>query len=193
MRVTAQAHVWLLPVLCPGAKALDGTAGNGWDTLFLAQQIAPGGWLWWVDVQAEALGSTQERVAPWLVQLHGQAILGHHQDFPVLLEKAKVLPQHRLDAAIFNLGYLPGGDPQIVTTSASTLCALDTTFRALRSGGRLAVVAYPGHPGGAEETAAVADWVEAGLEQGVMHRWIHPASAAAPPHAPQGFFVEKRG
>lgn len=48
----------------------------------------------------------------------------------------------------FNLGYLPGGDKAITTTSETTLVALGAAERILMPGGLISVVAYVGHPGG---------------------------------------------
>lgn len=48
----------------------------------------------------------------------------------------------------FNLGYLPGGDKRIITSSASTLLALEAAKDLLLPGGLISVVAYVGHPGG---------------------------------------------
>lgn len=64
----------------------------------------------------------------------------------------------KVAATMFNLGYLPGGDHSVITHSQSTIPALAAALRLLRTGGVLTVVVYPGHPGGDEEAAAVADW-----------------------------------
>jgi hypothetical protein len=54
-----------------------------------------------------------------------------------------------------NLGYLPGGDPALITRPDSTLAALQQSLHLLAPRGRLVVTVYPGHPGGAEEGAVV--------------------------------------
>ncbi|PLX86845.1 MAG: hypothetical protein C0614_03455 [Desulfuromonas sp.] len=54
-----------------------------------------------------------------------------------------------------NLGYLPGGNQQLTTRSDTTLSALSQALDILASKGRLAVVLYPGHGGGAEEAETV--------------------------------------
>ena len=41
-----------------GGRALDGTAGNGRDTLFLAQLAGGNGKVWAFDIQAQALSNT---------------------------------------------------------------------------------------------------------------------------------------
>ncbi|RVW34760.1 LINE-1 reverse transcriptase-like [Vitis vinifera] len=68
----------------------------------------------------------------------------------------------------FNLGYLPGGDKEVTTTSATTILALQAATRILASGGLISLVVYVGHPGGRDELEtiqafaselSVEDWV----------------------------------
>lgn len=68
-----------------------------------------------------------------------------------------------IGAVMFNLGYLPGGDPNIVTDLETTLPALEASLRLLRPGGVITLVLYGGHARGAAEKAAVLDYC-AGLE-----------------------------
>ena len=64
----------------------------------------------------------------------------------------------RLAAAIFNLGYLPGGDKSLITQARNTLRAVEGIWEILRPGGLLLIVLYPGHEGGAEEAAQLRAW-----------------------------------
>lgn len=48
----------------------------------------------------------------------------------------------------FNLGYLPGGEKQVITRSETTLLALEAAKRILAPGGLISIVVYLGHPGG---------------------------------------------
>lgn len=64
-------------------------------------------------------------------------------------------------AVMFNLGYLPGGDPGIITRAATTIPALDAAAALLRPDGVLTCVVYPGHEGGGEEAEAVEAWAAA--------------------------------
>ncbi|MGZ8095816.1 MAG: tRNA (mnm(5)s(2)U34)-methyltransferase, partial [Methylosarcina sp.] len=66
----------------------------------------------------------------------------------------------KINACMFNLGYLPGSDKSIITETATTLPALNAAVRMLSPAGILTVLAYPGHPGGAEETRQVEFWCE---------------------------------
>ena len=55
------AHALLQHVLQPGDVAIDATAGNGYDTLLLAQWVGDGGRIYAFDVQAQAIEATRER------------------------------------------------------------------------------------------------------------------------------------
>ncbi|ARA92157.1 MAG: methyltransferase domain-containing protein [Bacteroidetes bacterium] len=155
-RVLDVAHALLAEVLAPGAVAIDATLGNGHDTLFLARQVGPGGHVYGFDVQQAALDQTRRRLAEaGLVERCTLFRRGHEQ-------MAEVLPaavRGRVQAVTFNLGYLPGGpDRSVITRPATTLPALEASLALLAPGGRLTVVLYTGHPGGADEARAVEDW-----------------------------------
>ncbi|KAF7109203.1 hypothetical protein CFC21_109504 [Triticum aestivum] len=51
----------------------------------------------------------------------------------------------------FNLGYLPGGDKQIITVPETTELALQAASRIVGSGGLISVLVYIGHLGGRDE------------------------------------------
>src|SRR3954454_12453143 len=57
------SHVILSERLRPGDLVVDATAGNGHDTLFLAERVLPGGRVFAFDVQTEAIDATRVRVA----------------------------------------------------------------------------------------------------------------------------------
>ncbi len=155
-RVLDVAHALLAEVLTPGAVAVDATLGNGHDTLFLARQVGPAGHVYGFDVQQAALDQTRRRLAEaGLAERCTLFRCGHEQ-------MAEVLPaavRGRVQAVTFNLGYLPGGsDRSVITRPDTTLPALEAALALLAPGGRLTVVLYTGHPGGAGEARAVEDW-----------------------------------
>lgn len=163
MRLTELAHALLAETVGPGARAIDATAGNGHDTLFLARQVGPAGKVLALDIQPPAVAATRARL--------DQAGLGAACDIRVAdhgqLERL-LPPEFRgaTSGAILNLGYLPGADHALTTQPAGTLAALRAALAALRPGGRLVCVAYTGHPGGEEEGAAVAGFAEACRSEG---------------------------
>jgi predicted methyltransferase len=139
-----------------GGIGVDATAGRGHDTVFLARLLGAAGVVHACDVQPAALTATHQR---WLslptpnaaLHLHG---CGHESMKQSLAHHGVT----QLQAIIFNLGYLPGTDHAITTNAATTLAALRDLLPLLTPGGILTIVAYPGHPGGREELAAILDW-----------------------------------
>jgi predicted methyltransferase len=158
-RPTARAHRELAALIREGDLVIDATAGNGHDTAFLAARVGAEGKVLAFDIQAEAIASAGSRVeelglARCVTFLHAShATLADH-----------VAPG-AVAAVVFNLGYLPGGDHSLITRGEETLLALDQALVALKPGGLLVVVCYPGHPGGDRESEAVVQWSE-GLEPG---------------------------
>ncbi len=147
-------HDLLRRTLLPGDAALDGTAGRGKDTLLLAELVGETGRVFAFDVQEEACRATE-------ALLREQRLAGQVR---VICDGHEKLPDHvqePLRAAVFNLGYLPGGDHRCTTTAASTVAALSAALALLLPGGLLCVTAYVGHPGGREEYEAVADMLAA--------------------------------
>lgn len=154
LRPTQLAHREVAAVLRPGDLAIDATAGNGHDTVFLAERVGELGKVLAFDVQAEAIAAARARVAVAGLTARVVFIHGSHVD----------LSEHAAPgsaaAVMFNLGYFPGGDHTLITRTSGTLTALDAARVVLKPGGILTVVCYPGHPGGDEESAAVEAWSE---------------------------------
>ena len=141
----------------PPPFALDATAGKGRDTLFLAQAVGPQGAVLALDVQEAALSAARARLESAGLADRVRLVLSGHQDLAVLLPEAA---EGVLDAAVFNLGFLPGSDRRVVTTPETTLTALRMLETRLRPGAVISIHCYTGHPGGADETAAVTRWAE---------------------------------
>lgn len=155
LRLTDQAQQVVREVLRPGDVVIDGTAGNGYDTLLLARLVGPTGHVFAFDVQAAAIARTASL-------LRGKGIANatlfqrNHADL------ADVIPlEHRgrIGAAMFHLGYLPGGDRSIATGAGSSVVAVQTALEWLRPGGLLTVTAYSGLAAGAEETSVIREWL----------------------------------
>lgn len=154
-RPTQRAHRELAAVLREGDLAIDATAGNGHDTLFLTRQVGASGKVIAFDIQEEAIRSTRARLEAEGV---GDRVTLFQESHAKLREH--VVPGAAA-AVMFNLGYLPGGDVSRITEREETLEALGQALEVLRSGGLLSIVCYPGHPGGDEESAAVVSWAGA--------------------------------
>jgi ubiquinone/menaquinone biosynthesis C-methylase UbiE len=151
-RPTALVHEILKPLIRPGDWVIDATAGNGHDTLFLAECVGPEGRVLAFDVQEAALASARVRVGEmgW--------VDFHHESHTQMAARAAV---ETIAVVMFNLGYLPGENHELTTESGETLAALEMAARLIKSGGALSVICYPGHPAGAEEAVAVEAWMTA--------------------------------
>lgn len=153
------AHTLLERVVGPGDVAIDCTMGNGHDTLFLANLVGQGGHVFAFDIQESAVAATGKRLAQ-----HGitaQQVTRIQASHETLLEHIPADAYPSCKAAIFNLGYLPGGDKRICTTPQTTIVAIDALLSILAPGGLVVLVVYPGHAEGAVEAAAVLQHCEA--------------------------------
>lgn len=153
-RPTARAHREVAAVLREGDLAVDATAGNGHDTVFLAGLVGATGKVIAFDVQEQAIASTRQRLAAAGLLERVELVHGSHA---LICEHAAAASAA---AVMFNLGYLPGGDHEVITRTEETLQALEAAAGVLRPGGVLTIVCYPGHAGGDEESAAVLAWAE---------------------------------
>ena len=148
------AHDAVRSVVQPGDHVVDATAGNGHDTVFLAELVGEGGLVTAFDIQDQALATTWQRLET--AELKGRVALVH--------QGHETMVQHcepGLAAVMFNLGYLPSADHAVITTEKTTLSALEQAFSLLKEGGMLTCLCYPGHPGGEQEAETVTHWFRA--------------------------------
>jgi len=148
------SHYFLQERLKPGDRAIDGTCGNGQDTLFLAKLVASEGMVWAFDIQEGALARTREVLeAAGLADRVSLVHAGHERLAEFVAEPVR--------AILFNLGYLPTGERAIKTSAESTLAALEQGRQMLSPSGIIVIAVYTGHDGGEAEWAAVKGWAEA--------------------------------
>ncbi len=142
----------------PGDLAIDATCGRGQDTLFLARLVGKTGRVFAFDIQGQAIHSTYclVRKQGWLDVV--VMIKDDHSNM------ADHLSGNTPKACVFNLGYMPEGDHDIITTPHSTISALKNSLDILAADGVVSLVFYTGHPGGQEEYEAINDYVS-GLSQ----------------------------
>lgn len=139
----------LRPAIQDGDRVIDATAGNGHDTVFLAECVGPNGKVIAFDIQAEAIRAASARIEACG---YTQRVDFHHSSHEKMGDHAA---SGSIAAVMFNLGYLPGGDHGISTVSQETLNAIGKSIDLLRPGGVLSIVCYPGHPQGAVEATDV--------------------------------------
>jgi predicted methyltransferase len=159
-RPTGLVQGILSAIVKPGDWVIDATAGNGYDTLFLAERVGPMGKVLAFDVQAAAIEAARERIA---AAGFAARVAFYHESHALM--EAQVAARS-VALVMFNLGYLPGAEHELTTETATTLAALEAAARLLVAGGALSVICYPGHPAGAVEAQAVAAWLTAQAAKG---------------------------
>ena len=149
------AHSLVKAKIKAGDCVIDATVGNGRDTTFLLDLVKPDGKVFGFDIQKTALEHTLTnlRDSPSLDCL--TLINSNHADMCKFIPSAY---HGKISAIMFNLGYLPGADKQIITQVDSTLAALSAAQQLLSADGIITVLAYPGHEGGKMETDQVKQW-----------------------------------
>ncbi|MGZ5043911.1 MAG: class I SAM-dependent methyltransferase [Methylobacter sp.] len=172
------AHDLIRDILRPGNIAIDATVGNGHDTAFLAEQVGASGRVYGFDIQQAAIDSTLEKFRQTELSDCVELLLASHANMD---EKIPADLHGKIQAIMFNLGYLPGGDKSVITLTDSTLAALTAASRILAVSGIITLLAYPGHQGGDQETDQVKIWCErlnpAQFKVGTIYSTAHKESA----------------
>ena len=147
------AQELLEQALFPGARVIDGTMGNGYDTLWLCQRVGSEGKVYAFDIQPSAVEHTRARLQEAGLADRAELILdGHQHVLSHVLEP--------VDAVMFNLGWLPGAPHECTTRVETTLKAVSDSLTLLKPGALMTVCVYPGHGEGARELSALLDWAE---------------------------------
>ena len=138
-----------------GGVYADFTMGNGHDTLYIKKKC-PKAEIYAFDIQQKALEATKERLeSENCFDENIYLIRDSHGNF------RKYMPEEtELDGAVFNLGYLPGGDKSITTLTESTLICLKGALEILKAGGVIVVCVYPGHSEGTREGEKIFEFAE---------------------------------
>jgi predicted methyltransferase len=155
------AHNKIKEKLPQGGFAIDATVGNGHDTVFLAEQVGKDGVVYGFDIQQAALDKTRVKLEQAQLADSAHLFLASHEHLADY-----VAQEHKgcVHAAMFNLGYLAGADKSIITQVRSTLKAVQSSLKLLAPNSILTIIAYPGHPGGQQETEAIANFCD-GLDR----------------------------
>lgn len=144
------AHAWWSLLAHGGAQegdwAIDATCGGGHDTLSLSTLFSG---VIGLDIQAEAIEATRALLSSR--QAKAELFCQSHASFPDLCYEKPI----RL--IVYNLGYFPGGDKSITTTSDSTLRSLEKALDLILPGGMVSITCYPGHAAGKQEEDALFD------------------------------------
>ena len=151
-RLTDLAHQFIQPYLFEGALAVDATAGNGHDTLFLAECVGKTGRVLAFDRSESACETTRQKLSR-LPHVHTRVVQDGHERLSHYLNESA-------QAFLYNLGYLPGQKNGTATRAETTLASLKQAAGLLALDGVIQVIFYRGHTEGKEEYAVVLEWVK---------------------------------
>lgn len=135
---------FILRHLRAGGIAVDFTMGNGHDTAFLSHVVGESGHVYAFDIQPEAIESTKKTLSANGCADNVTLILDSHSN-------VKKYVDGEINAGMFNLGFMPGGDKTKTTMRETTLPAVRDAVGMLARGGILSVAIYPGHAEGDAE------------------------------------------
>ncbi len=132
---------------------VDATVGNGNDTLFLAKITGDNGLVYGFDIQKKAIDSAEKKLIENKLEKRVKLIHDSHE----FLDK---YVKQKINAAVFNLGYLPDSDRSITTSSRTTINALMKAMELLRKDGLITIVSYIEHSGGADESLDIENFLK---------------------------------
>ena len=170
-------------VIQEGDTVIDATLGNGHDTVMLAELVGPSGKVIGFDIQADAVGRTAARLLDASLLERCELYAEGHQNIPNRVHCP-------IKAAVFNLGWLPGGDKSVTTHWDTTHAAIIAALSLLADGGVCTVCAYPGHEAGDHERSALMDWLSTLRPQ--EYNVLHHRFLNAGPGAPECFVIQKQ-
>lgn len=143
-KITDINKIYIEKLVKKGDIVVDATMGNGYDTLYLAKIIGEEGFLYSFDIQKEALISTKEKLEKENLLSRTKLILDGHENMDKYINK-------KINFIIFNLGYLPKGDHNIITKPHTTIEAIKKGMNLLKPNGIISIAIYSGHEGGEYE------------------------------------------
>ena len=147
MNTLTIVHDFLRRHVRPGAFCIDATAGRGRDTALLCRLAGEQGRVLAFDIQDDAIRQTRALLES--EGLRAEVIQDSHANM------AQYASPGTVDCIVFNFGRLPGGDPKIFTTAASSLPAIDAGLDLLRPGGIMVLALYYGKENGYDEKNAI--------------------------------------
>lgn len=140
-----------------GDIAIDCTIGNGNDTVFLAKLVGKTGKVYGFDIQELAMEKTTAKLAENGLNEQVTLTLTGHENVKSVIP---VGLHDKIKGAIFNLGYLPGGDKGIVTVPTTTIQSVQHLLEIMAPEGIIVIVIYHGHPEGMTERDALVEFVK---------------------------------
>ncbi len=144
---------YLKKVVKSGDTVIDATCGNGYDTLFLRELVGDEGKVFGFDIQKVALDNTYNLLKSHNMEKGVYLNLDSHSELSKYVNE-------EVKAVVFNLGYLPKGNHEIMTTPETTIVAIEKSLELLSDDGIIAVIIYHGGDSGFHERDELIKYFE---------------------------------
>jgi len=126
-----------------GLCLVDATCGNGFDALFLSKIAGEGGKVIAFDIQEQAIERTT-------ALLDTNSVIKNYKIVKDSHELVNKYITGKIDAALFNLGYLPFSDKEVTTEPEVTVSAIKNILPLMKEDGRVYITTYISHDTGKE-------------------------------------------
>ncbi|MBM7692964.1 SAM-dependent methyltransferase [Peribacillus deserti] len=164
-RILPFARRLLQSAVSEGDIAVDATLGNGHDTVFLASLSGESGHVYGFDIQEAAVDHSKQRIEANNLSKQVTLFLKGHQYIQTSIPE---LHAGKIKGAIFNLGYLPGGNKSVVTKAETTIQAVQQLLEWMAPEGIIVLVIYQGHPEGKLERDSLLSFISS-IPQDMAH------------------------
>ena len=152
-KITDINKIYLEKIVKSGDIVVDATMGNGYDTKHLAGVVGKNGLVYSFDIQDSALESTRKLLEKSNLDSNVKLIHdGHENILNYVFEE--------VSCVLFNLGYLPRANHDIITKPETTIKAIEGSLKLLKPNGVVSIAIYTGHEGGLNERNAVYEFAK---------------------------------
>ena len=166
-----------------GARVIDATMGGGGDTQALCEMVGESGRVYAFDIQQSAVDRTRAR-------LEEAGLLPRAELFCASHARMAEFVHEPVDAVVFNLGWLPGGDKTVTTRWSTTFEAVSAALLLLSPMGVCTVCVYPGHAAGEEERTFLTEYLAKLPPQG--YNVLRQSFINAGSGAPECFVIQRQ-
>ncbi|WP_461818081.1 tRNA 5-(aminomethyl)-2-thiouridylate-methyltransferase MnmM [Faecalimonas sp.] len=151
-QITEWCHHFIKEHVKSGGICIDATAGNGNDTLLLAELVGESGKVYAFDIQEQALKKTRERLEEKGLENRVELVLDSHAEMGERIWE-------EVSCIVFNFGYLPGGNHFLSTKKESSIKAIEIGLSLLKKGGLMSLCIYSGGDSGFEEKDGILQYL----------------------------------
>lgn len=153
-QITEWCHHFIGGHVLEGNICIDATAGNGHDTLLLAELVGASGRVIAFDIQEQAVQETKRKIDACGYAEWTEVVLDSH------VHMGAYAKENTVSCITFNFGYLPGGDHTLATKADTSVQAIEEGLRLLKKDGLMSLCIYSGGDSGFEEKERILAYLK---------------------------------